>query len=316
MTHRTIRISRLAVAVLALAAALGACVRGRDDDLRTLRRIPLPDSLPDGATLAFDSLDRAWVGTPGRLTAYDSTGRVVARLPIPGEGAPRVLWAAGARLVARQGDRLLLVDPGTAKVAAMRASNAPVARDPRGRWIYSATRTGGVLGLDPASLKPKWGWPDAGSRATAIAVSPLGDRVYVALAGDGDRDLEPVVQVRDAFSGRLLSEFELDGPLAALAARHDGTLYAVADGAVARLRHGPGGLSREWRVSPGGDGRELRMAPVGGRVAVVEPGEGARVLHAGTGAVVGSSNTAPLDVAYDGKGRLWMLYPRQIRVLR
>lgn len=313
MIRMTVRTALL----LALVVLAGAC-RRQHDDVRTVRRIPLPDPVAAGATLAFDSLGRAWIGEPGRVTALDSAGAVVARLDVPGDAAPRFLWMRDSVAVARAGGRLLVLDPAAAKVAVSRAVPAPAARDPRGRWVYTATRIGGVLGMTPGSLETRWGWPDPGSRASAITVSPLGDRVYVALAGDPERSLVPGVEVRDAFSGRLLSTFHrLDAPLTALEARRDGTLIGVdADGGVLRLRHGPAGLLREWRVEPGiGEGAELRVAPAGGRVAVVEPGREARVLHAGTGETVARSDTKPLDVAFDVKGRLWMLYPREIRLV-
>ena len=303
---------RLAVLVLALALA-AACRRGGDGPAAAAR-IPLADSAGEGATLVLDSLGRAWIGRPGEMARIDSAGRAVERIDVPGEAAPRVLWSRGEGVVARAGGRALLLDSG--KVRVSRPAAEPLARDPRGRWVYTATRLGGVLGLDPATLRPQWGWPDAGSRATAVAVGPLADRVYVALAGREENEVAPAVQVRDAISGRLLSVFQLDAPLSALEAGRDGALFGVGNGRVLKLRHGPGGLEREWIVSAGNDeGGELRLSPAGGRLAV-KSGDEVRVLDATTGETVSRTSEAPLDVAYDGEGRLWMLYPREIRIAR
>ena len=72
------------------AAMLAACERA-EDTLGTVRRVPLPDSLPDGATLAVDSARHLWIGTPGRLMALDSAGRSVRVVQTPGTEAPRLL---------------------------------------------------------------------------------------------------------------------------------------------------------------------------------------------------------------------------------
>src|SRR6185436_18223681 len=123
------------------------------------------------------------------------------------------------------------VETATGKTSTRR-SDAPLARDPRGRWVYTATRTGSVLGLDTATLAPRWGWPDAGSRVSALAVSPLGDRVYVALAGSSRNDVPASIEVRDALSGRLLSAYRASDPARRLEVGPDGTLYALMGGDV------------------------------------------------------------------------------------
>jgi len=308
--------------VLAVGAA-ALLVRGCDPEggeLRTARRIPLPGSVAAGATLAVDRAGRAWVGEAGRLTALDSTGRVTARLPAGGGRAPRLLWWDDGGLAAATPDGVALIDPRTGRTVASRRSAAPVARDPRGGWVYTATRGGGVLGLTADSLRPRWGWPDAGSPAGALAVSPLGDRVYVALEGSAPGGVEPAVQVRDAQSGRVLSELSTAAWVRVLEPGRGDTLFALVAGDVAALRHGPEGLVRLWSAGLVGLGvrraEELRVSPAGGRIAVLARERGLRVLDAATGAVVAGTDEAPRDAAFDVGGRLWLLYPREIRIVR
>src|SRR5947199_8618327 len=78
---------------------IGGC--GKKDTLRTLERVPLPDTVAAAATLALDSAGRAWVGERGRLTAFDSAGRVVARLPVALKGTPRLLGIDSGRVYLR-----------------------------------------------------------------------------------------------------------------------------------------------------------------------------------------------------------------------
>ncbi len=302
-----------AVAILA-AAALGGCREG-GGEMAPLARVPLPDSVAAGATLTVDSLRRAWVGEPGRLTVYDTAGRQAARLSAGGQLVPRVLWMADSAVYVRAGGNVSVIDPATQKRAGTRPVS-PVARDPRGRWVYTAGRRGGVLGLTPGTLKTRWGWPDAGAVATAIAVSPLGDRVYVALDASERNGTAPAVEVRDAQSGRPLYRWEAPAAVTALEVGPDNTLYALAGGSVLALRHGSGGLAPLWSVTAEGDEPRLRVSPTGARVAVVSDGEGVRLLETGEGRVVGRTDEAPRDAAFDVGGRLWVLYPREIRIIR
>ena len=313
-----IHISRAGAAVLAAALA-SAC--GRGETLRTLDRVPLPDSVSADATLALDSLGRAWVGDAGRLTAVDTSGRVLARVPVALGGTPRLLWLGAGRIYARTDSASTVIDARTLQPGGVRRSEAPLARDPRGRWVFTASRTGSVMGLDTASLAVRWGWPDAGSRVTALAVSPLGDRVYVALAGSSRNDVPASIEVRDALSGRLLSVYRTSDPARRLEVAPDGTLYALMGGDVAALRHGRDGLEPLWSKGVGGGiggGRadELRISPSGMRLAVLARGRELRLLAAADGKVLEESKQKPRDVAWDAAGRLWVLGAREIRIAR
>lgn len=304
-------------ALLPLLLLAGGC--RKKDTLRTLERVPLPLRASPAATLAIDSLGRAWVGDSARLTALDSAGRPVARVPVALRGAPRLLWLDSARLVVRTPGAAGVVD-AAGKTAALRRSGAPLARDPRRRWVFTASSTGSVLGLDPRSLAPRWGWPDAGSPVSALAMSPLGDRVYVALSGSDHNDVPPSVEVRDAFSGRLLSVYRTSAPVRRLEAAPDGTLYGLAGGDVVALRPGRTGLRQLWSHGFGGIGRpeadELRVSPAGDRVAVLARGKELRLLSAADGKVLQEGKHSPRDVAWDAAGRLWVLGEREIRIVR
>ncbi len=276
------------------------------------------DSVPGDATLAIDSAGRAWIGRPGALVAVDTAGREVARVAVSLDGAPRLLWRAGPRTYVRGDEATGVVD--SAGKLTVRRSDAPLARDPRGRWVYSATRNGSVLGLAPETLAPKWGWPDAGSAVSSLAVSPLGDRVYVALAGSERHDVPAGIEVRDALSGALLSTYGSGAAVRSLVAGPDGTLYGLIGGSVVALRHGPDGLKQVWSKDFGGIGGHdpdaVRVAPVGGRLAVVAFGRELHLLAAADGRVLEESKRAPRDAAWDAAGRLWVLGGREIRIVR
>lgn len=302
----------------AVALAAGAC-RKTTDTLRTLESVSLRDSVARDATLWLDPQGRAWIGGPGRLTVFDSTGRALGGTNVPLSGTPQILWTGPGRAYLRTSGGAVVVD-GAGQQKGLRRSGAPLAADPRGRWVYSATGTGSVLGLAPESLGARWGWPDAGSSVSSLAVSPLGDRVYVALAGSERNNVTPGIQIRDALSGRLLSTFPTSAAMKALQVGPDGTLYGVLGGSVVALRHGRDGLKQFWTRELGGLGRDdpnvLRVSPDGNRLAVVARGRELHLLDTRDGKVLEESKRAPRDAAWDASGRLWVLGAREIRIVR
>ncbi|WP_420130256.1 YncE family protein [Longimicrobium sp.] len=320
---RRMTAARARAASLLLPMLLAAACKPAET-LPSAWSIPLPQPVAEGATLSLDSARIAWIGTRGRLAGHDSAGRVVATVTVSGDSVPRLLWRSGDRLVISQGPRRLVRgQAGGGRAAAGWSSSAmrAAARDPRGRWVFTANRRGGVVGLDPATLAPRWGWAETGGEAVGLAVSPLADRVYVSV--DRMEDVAPAVQVRDAGSGRVLFAADQAEALRGLAAGPDGTLYGwQANGLVVRLRHGPQGLRRIWAETPPVRGPEgelaVRVDPSGRRVAVFGQGRGARlaVLDALTGRVLGQTNAAPLDAAFDVGGRLYLLELGELRVLR
>ena len=314
--HARVRVLALALGLLAAAGCRG------QEELPADRAIPLAQPAAPGATLALDSAGTLWIGRPGTLTGIDTAGRPVATVRTGAEAVPRLLWRTGGRLVLSSGRRLAAAEAagGSAGAGWSSSSLRGAARDPRGRWVFTANRRGGIVGLDAATLVPRWGWADTGGETLGMAVSPLADRVYVSVDRAGE--LPAAIQVRDAASGRVVQVDEQPEPLRGLVAGPDGTLYGYAGGLVVRMRHGPGGLRRVWAQSPGVAGAdeemELRVDPSGRRVAVLGRGRGARlaVLDALTGRVLGQTDAAPLDAAFGMEGRLYLLEPGAVRVMR
>jgi hypothetical protein len=307
--------ARARLAGLLLLLAPGC--RQAEDSLSTLRRVPLPEPAVAGATLAVDSAGTVWVGWPGRLVALDTAGAALAEVSVGGDTVPRLLWRAG--------DRLALALPGRVAIApAAGGSPGPswrgetyraALRDPRGRWVYAVTVGGGVVGLEPDSLRPRWGWPAAGAEPAGAAVSPLGDRVYVAL--DTATARGAAIQVRDAGTGRVLLDAPRDEAPTALVAGADGALFVADGGSVRRLEPRLAGLEEGWSRAVGiGDALALRTDPTGHRVAAFSPGERLVLLDARTGEVLGETREAPLDAAFGPEGRLYLLEERALRVVR
>jgi len=317
--HPPKRLGRWIALAAAAIAALGASACARKDTLKTLERVVLRDTVPAEASIWLDVAGRVWVGRPGALTEYDSTGRRLGRMRVPISGAPEVLWTVPGRIYLRTAGAATVID-GAGKALATRRSGSPLAADPRGKWVYTATRTGSVLGLGAQTLGPLWGWPDTGSPVSALAVSPLGDRVYVALAGSEAHDVNAGIEIRDALSGRLLSTYLTNGGVKALRAGPEGTLYGVLGGTVVALRHGPEGLKQVWSRDVGGIGHDnpdaLRVSPDGSRVAVLARGSELNLLAAADGAVLEQSKRAPRDATWDAAGRLWVLGAREIQIVR
>jgi hypothetical protein len=315
---------RLGVALAMLAVGIGGC-RNEGKALGTARRTALPWPVPPGASLRLDGLGREWIVSPGQAMVVD-TGRAprISRT-VAGAGTPipAPLWDPSGRLYGDSARTVLaeLAVRGRVKAPSVRVTG-PVARDPRGRWIYATLRHSGVLGITADSLRTLWGWPQAGPAATALAVSPLADRVYLGLDAWEDGGTEPRVQVRDQQTGRVLADVEQPAPVRALAVARDGYLYGYAEddgaGAVFSLRHVPDGLAERWRTRIRSLGltapAALRVAPGGERVAVFGEG-GVRLLDGATGKVVGHVDERPRDAAFDAGGRLHLLYDRRTEII-
>lgn len=304
-------------ALLVVLLAAGGC-REAEDSLDTLRRAPLPAAARAGTTLGVDSAGLAWIGLPGRLQAVDSAGGAGPAVATGGDSVPRLLWRTGERLVIGLPGRIATAPAAGGDAAAgWRSAGLRTAlRDPRGRWVYAVGAGGGIVGLDPDSLLPRWGWPEAGAEARGAAVSPLADRLYLALDTGAARPA--ALQVRDAANGRVL----LDDPSTApsgLAAGGEGGLFAAAGGTVYRLEPSLGAVRRAWSRPAALDGElELRTDGAGRRVAVFARGEGGGLLllDGRTGEVLGESGAPPLDAAFGPGGRLYLLEPGSLRVVR
>lgn len=314
------RSAREAVRLCVLAVALSGC-RDAVPALRVARRIPLPQA--GVRHLAVLPTGQIFLGAAGRAVVADSLGRVVRAVQAPG-GAPELVVQRGARLVVRQGPReLALLDLDSGAVVGRRRAprDAPAAADRRGRWIYTTHGWGSVLGLD-SGLVARWGWPDVGGRATALAVGTLGDRLYLGV--DEGEDRPPSVHILEAWSGAHLGAWAAGRPPAGLVAGPDPTVLFMWDREdVLALRHGPGGLYPLWRTSRGRLGMDtvtaLRPSPDGRRLAVLgRRGERGRlaVLSAATGRDTARWNGSPPDVAWDGRGRLLVAEGSELLWLR
>ncbi|HET6764964.1 MAG TPA: hypothetical protein VFH27_14870 [Longimicrobiaceae bacterium] len=308
----------------AFAALLAGC-REEGKALPSTRKVSLPAPAAAGASLRLDALGREWIVAGGQAMVVD-TGRAprVSRIAA-GAGSPLAapMWDLSGRLYADSSRSALAEIAARAGIAPPGIKlTGPVARDPRGRWIYGTLRHAGIVGLRADSLRVLWGWPHAGPAATALAASPLGDRVYLALDASETEGTEPRVQVRDQQTGRVLADAKQPMPARSLVAAGDGFLYGYAEadgtGAVFSLRHVPDGLEERWRTSLRHAGMTapaaVRLSPTGERLAVFGEG-GVRLLDARTGTVVGHLNERPRDAAFDARGQLHLLYAARTEVI-
>lgn len=304
-TARPSRRARLHAALAAGALLLAAC-GGRGDRLPVERRIPLAQGVGDSGSLALYA-GRLWLADRGSLRVLDPAGRLLSRVPVEAARPARIVAVGPATVYLHSaGTRLLAVDPRDGRVRGRRAVVGAdgFALDRVTGEGYLVAPHGGVLGVEPESLRPHWGWPERGAAGTAIAVSPLGDRVYLALGG-GD----PRIQVRDAQSGRVLGETETGEEVRRLAAGPDGVLYAVLGGALLALRPGAAGVETVWRERMElDDPLRLAVSPRGDRLAVALPEQGeVRVLDARTGRVLRAARTGAVDVFFAPDGALYVL---------
>ncbi|HEX7239836.1 MAG TPA: hypothetical protein VF263_06195 [Longimicrobiaceae bacterium] len=311
---------RLLAALLLLS---GAACRGEEEHVDSGRRIPLPAPAGSRASLALDPGGRLWLADGGRLVSLDTAGAVVSSAALGTDAPARIVGFDTLAVYVRAGSRILAVAVDTPRVRGRRAGvpAGGFAPDPPGGDAYVLVRGGGVLGLAPGSLRPRWGWPERGAPGTALAVSPLRDRVYLALGGDdGAR-----VLTRDRETGRVLSTTPVSAPVRELHAGADGTVYALLEsgrGEVVALVPGPEGLAVRWRTSVRslglGDSARVVVSPAGDRLAVLAPEEGGgrvRVLDAATGEERAREDGV-VDAAWAPDGTLHLLGGREVRVAR
>lgn len=304
-----------------LLALLAACGRAEGPELPIAERVPLPAG--SFSTLFVDSAGGSWLGGEGEVRRVGG-GRPPLRVPVGGDDAPRVLGAAHQRLYVRAGDRLLALDPDSGReLAAASGVEGHLLPDARGRFLLEIAASGAVFGRSPTTLEPFWAWPSLGVRVAAATPSAEGDRLYMALSGDGRATLLG----RDLQTGRTLESEELSATVAALGTGRGGSLIALAGSAgeesVTALAPVAGVVRPLWRRSLrslGVEGAaELRVDPGGGRAALFAPGNesGLRVLDAETGEPLGSVRGSLLDAAFTADGTaLYLLTGSEIRVVR
>lgn len=308
-------------AVLTGACAVAILVGCGPDEAR-LRTVPvLVHGLDSVASLYLDGEGTPWIGRAGEVAAVAADGATAARVSLPGSDVPEILAVTERAVHARIGDRLVRVDPAASAEPAERAGFGGTALllDVRGRFLAQGASSGAILGFEPDSLMPVWGWAARGAPTTALAMTPEGDVVWQALAPDGTR---AVLLERDVQTGRILDEHRLFGEIVSLGSTPSGDLIAVvADGdrvIALRLRPRADRLTPVWRLvlRLDGDGPPIvRYAPATHRIAVFRRGTetGLRVLDAEAGEVIGAVEETPLDAAFSPDGALYLLTSREVR---
>jgi hypothetical protein len=302
---------------LAMTLALGACTPP-PPELQTVETRPLPSDA--ASTLHIDREGRLWLGEPGAFLVIDGDGGTW-RFQLPTAQAPRVLAERAGRMFALSADSTLMVlsDPADS-VPAAAVRGLPFV-EPRDRWIFVGGGSGAVLIHEPAQLRLISAWGALGAPTTAITGSPEGDRIYQALDEEG----AGTILTRDLQTGRVLRTSSFSAPLLDLIADREGNLIGIIgearDAAIISLRPWGDELELRWRerIPAASHASRLRLSPAGERVAVITPGEhanGLRVLDTETGANLGHLPDSPLDAAFDAAGRLILLYPGELRVVR
>lgn len=308
--------------LLALLPALWTGCRGTlggGEGLGPARVVRLAAEVADASALHVGPDGRVWLGGPGWAAALDtSAGAVLRHRDLAGDAAVSVLGISGGRVYLRMPERLVAMDPELEEVSGERkaAPADPFAFDPRRRVVFQGSAGGAVEALGPAGLRARWAWPKLGPPVTALASSPEGDRLYVAMAGDS-----AVLLSRDVQTGRVVWRAELPAAATALDVGADGVIYALTeedgDATALALRPSAGGTQPVWRRSLGLERARMRVAPGGGRLVVFSSGEeaGIRVLDTADGAVLRGAESGPLDAGWSAGGELYLLYPGELRVL-
>ena len=263
----------------------------------------------------------------------DQITKVIAKETLRGEppitllgGVLRLIYAENPGVAISLGAdlppvlRFWLLTVGVAVVLSAVVATVPMLLDVRGRAVLQGARSGAVLAHDTGSLEPLWAWAALGSPTTGLAESPLGDRIYQAIGGEG---APARIIVRDLQTGRELASTTAAAPLEQLVAGEEGELYGIArEGrrvVVVALDSREGELAVRWRrtLSSAEEVSEVRLVPAERGVVVqgLGPRIGLRWLSAQDGRVLGRTRTDPLDVWYrDGEG-LWALFPGELRRL-
>jgi hypothetical protein len=301
---------------------LGACRPEAAPIIDVVERTPLPAG--DYTTLHLDAGGGSWLGAPGRLTRVPSAGTLPADIPLPEvDGTPTFVGEAGGVTFFHSGTHLIAVEGTVPELRAGPVEIEPgrAALDVRGRYLYRTSGAGSIIAHDPVTLEPVWGWGAVGAPAPALALSPEGDLLYLAVVDpEGARPAE--ILVRDVQTGRILSRVEVVEPIKALVADGRGDLYALAvapdrGGMVIALRYRRGELETRWRHrTPDVDAEAaaaLILAPSGRRLAVLAAGEHPflEIVDAQSGLALGRYGQPVLDAAFGPADELWVLLPEE-----
>jgi hypothetical protein len=309
---------RATVMVMAGIVMLSGC-RREPPELPVAEVVSIP--VPEATTLHVGRDGRLWVGDSTAVTILDG-GEIVVRTAIaPGE-APRVVGESDGHLLMRRGSTAVLIfDPASGELLANSVITGEPLLDVRGRWVFVAAGSGAVLIHEPDTLALISAWASLGIASTALAASPEGDRIYHALAEDG----AATILTRDLQTGRTLRTSAFSAPFLHLTADRQGNLVGVVGGddeaAVISLRPWGRELELRWRtrLSSPASSAAVHLSPDGARVAVLTPGDsktGLHVLDGETGKAIGRLSEHPLDARFDARGRLLLLFPGELRIVR
>jgi hypothetical protein len=309
---------RLAMKMMVGLILLGGC-RPQAPELQIADIISIPAA--EATTLHVEADGRLWLGEAAAVTVLED-GAIVARTAIAPGDAPRVIGETDSALLMRRGSTaILMFDPASGELLAQTEIAGEPLLDVRGRWVFVAAAGGAVLIHEPDSLALISAWASLGKSSTALATSPEGDRIYHALTDD----VASTILTRDLQTGRTLRTSVFSAPFADLAADPQGNLVGVVggedDAAVISLRPWGEELELRWRtriVSPA-SAAAIRLSPDGDRVAVLTMGDtktGLHLLDGETGKTIGHLPAHPLDARFDARGRLLLLFPGELWVVR
>jgi hypothetical protein len=312
------RLSTVVVLMMTVVIALSGCRRAAPE-LSIAEVIPIP--VAGATTLHIGGDGRLWVGEETAVTILDG-GEVVTRTAISPGAVPRAAGESPAHLLMRRASASLLIfDRASGELLADSGPAGEPLLDVRGRWVFVATAGGAVLIHEPATLTVTSAWAALGMVSTALAASPEGDRIYHALSEDG----AATVLTRDLQTGRTLRTSAFSAPFLELTADRQGNLVGVVggedDAAVISLRPWGQELELRWRTrfSSSASATSIHLSPDGDRVAVLTPGDsktGLHLLDGETGRMLGRLSEHPLDAGFDARGRLLLLFPGEVRIVR
>jgi len=308
------------VAALAGLSIFG-CRPADRDTLVTVRTIPVPEAF---TSLHVDGAGFFWLGGGGEILKLDPDGRELARLRVPEASNAELADFHADRLYFRTPSSILLVD---ARESRLLVENADLGAghflaDVRGRFVLRTAGEGAVIAHDPLTLEPVWGWGAVGARATALALSPEGDRIYLALGARAEGG--PELLVRDVQTGRVLRRRVLRDSASVVIAGGPSMVFAFESdarggGQLEALQWRAGELEPVWSRSQGelridGSAR-MRLSRDGRRLAVLglQKEEGLHLLEVEAGRYTGRLRGNARDVAFGPAGEVYLLYSGELR---
>lgn len=308
---------------LVVGAMLAAC-GSAPDTLRTVATLPLP--VADLSGLEIDSTGIFWLAAPGAILRLPQDSLTPKRLPLASPGSPQFVGRTDSAAIFRTASNVLAASlSGDSILAANDGAPSDVAvLDVRDRYLFTTTGPGEVILYRPETLEPIWGWAAVGAPSDALALSPEGDRVYQAVGPSEYRESAEIL-VRDLQTGRILRTVEMPEVVRALVAAPSGSLYGTMwddelGGASAFALVWAGGeLEVAWRRGFGDIGIEapatLKLSPVGDSAGILGLNEeaGIHILDVNTGDTVDRLRIEALDFAFDPAGRLYLLFPGELR---